>query len=355
MTALETVLWPLSVAYSLGARLRVRLYRAGIFRQHTLKGVVISVGNLTVGGTGKTPMVLWLAERLLGEGKNVAILTRGYRGFLKGSGRQGTPPQPEQKPAISGDEPELLVRRITSSLSPEGRFRVAVGADRVASGRAAEREGFDWILLDDGFQHLRLARDLDIVLVDATNPFGGGRVLPSGRLREPKSALRRADIIVITRSSHAPALEAAIRRDSSASIFFATIRLEAIAQPAISKWDLPVVEWRTRRFFAFCGIGNPTAFFEDLREWGISPVGTAKFPDHHRYSASDRRRLQADAQRAGADALLCTEKDILNYGEAQSEGLPVFFARVSLAMQNADAFWSAAEEILARRRPGISL
>ena len=355
MTFSETLLWPLSLAYSLGARLRVRLYRAGIFRQHTLKGVVISVGNLTVGGTGKTPMVLWIAERLLAEGKNVAILTRGYRGFLKGPEGEGTLPQTVPQPAISGDEPELLVRRIASRASPEGRSRVAVGADRVASGRAAERDGFEWFLLDDGFQHLRLARDLDIVLVDATNPFGGGRLLPSGRLREPKSALRRADIIVITRSTHAPALEAAIRRDSSASIFFATIRLDAIAQPASIMQDLPAAEWRTRRFFAFCGIGNPATFFDDLREWGITPVGTATYPDHHRYSESDRRRLQADAQHAGADALLCTEKDILNYGEARPEGLPVFFARVSLAMQNEDAFWSAAEEILARRRPGMSL
>jgi len=355
VTFTETLLWPVSVAYSLGARLRVRLYRAGIFRQHTLKGVVISVGNITVGGTGKTPMVLWLAERLLAEGKSVTILTRGYRGFLNRSDGEGTAPQTASKLAILGDEPELLVRRIASRASPEGRSRVAVGADRLASGSAAEREGFDWFLLDDGFQHLRLARDLDIVLIDATNPFGGGRLLPSGRLREPKSALRRADIIVITRSKHAPALEAAIRRDSSAPIFFATTRLDAIARPATIRQDLPVAEWRTRRFFAFCGIGNPGAFFDDLREWGITRVGTAKFPDHHRYSESDRTRLQADARRVGADALLCTEKDILNYGEAQPGGLPVFFARVSLAMQNEDAFWSAAEEILARRRPGISL
>ena len=355
MNFTETLLWPLSVAYGLGARLRVRLYRAGIFSQHRLKGVVISVGNLTVGGTGKTPMVLWLAERLLAEGKNVAILTRGYRGFLRGTEGEGTLPQTAGKPSISGDEPELLVRRIAACASPEGRSRVVVGADRVASGRSAERESFDWFLLDDGFQHLRLARDLDIVLIDATNPFGGGRLLPSGRLREPKSALRRADIIVITRSKHAPALEGVIRRESSAPLFFATTRLDAIARPATIRQDLPVAEWRTRRFFAFCGIGNPGAFFDDLREWGITPVGTAKFPDHHRYSESDRTRLQAEAQRAGTDALLCTEKDILNYGEVQTEGLPVLFARVSLAMQNEDAFWSAAEEILARRRPGISL
>lgn len=355
MKAMEALLWPLSLVYSAGARLRVRLYRAGIFREHRLKGVVISVGNLTVGGTGKTPMVSWLAERLLGEGKDVAVLTRGYRGFLKSSEGKGASPLPGQKPVISGDEPELLVRRMASRTGSAGKFRVAVGADRVASGRAAEAGGFDWFLLDDGFQHLRLARDLDIVLIDATNPFGGGRLLPSGRLREPKSALRRADLVVITRSSHAPALEAMIRRYTPASIFFATIRVDGIARAAaLASPDLPVPEWRSRRFFAFCGIGNPSAFFASLREWGIKPVATAVFPDHHRYSESDRARLQADAQAVGADALLCTEKDSLNFGASPVEGTPVFYARASLEMQNADAFWTAAEEILTLRRPEIS-
>ena len=356
MTFGETLFWPVSVAYSLGARLRVRLYRAGIFRQHRLEGVVISVGNLTVGGTGKTPMVLWLAERLLAEGKNVAILTRGYRGFLQESGDAGTgASHAGGTPVISGDEPELLVRRIASRAIPGGRHRVAVGPDRVANGRAAEREGFDWFLLDDGFQHLKLARDLDIVLVDATNPFGGGRLLPSGRLREPRSALGRADIAVITRSAHAPAIEAVLRRNSSAHIFYAGIRLDGIARGIASAPDLARDEWRSRRFFAFCGIGNPAAFFGSLREWGISPAGTAKFPDHHRYTASDRNRLETDARRAGADALLCTEKDFLNYGEAGLDGAPLFYARVSLEMQNADAFWNAVREILTARRPGISL
>ena len=356
MKAIEALLWPLSVAYSAGARLRVRLYRAGIFRAHRLNGAVISVGNLTVGGSGKTPMVLWLAEKLLAEGKDVAVLTRGYRGFLKGSGESGMS-SPGQKPGILGDEPDLLVRRIAARTDTVGRFRVAAGADRATSGRAAEADGFHWFLLDDGFQHLQLERDLDIVLIDATNPFGGGMLLPAGRLREPKSALRRADIVVITRSSHAPALEAVIRRYTSASIFFASIRVDGIARVAaaapVAPPDLPVPEWRSRRFFAFCGIGNPAAFFGSLREWGINPVGTAVFPDHHRYSEEDRRRLQADAESAGADGLLCTEKDILNFGAAPVAGIPAFYARVSLEMQNADAFWSAAGEILELRRPEI--
>src|SRR5579862_7337589 len=193
----QTLLWPLSVPYGAFAHLRARLYRTGMLHQQRLDGVVISVGNLTTGGTGKTPMVLRIAEHLLTEGKSPAILTRGYRGESGPSG-------------ATSDEVRLLQAR----LGPRVRF--GVGADRFARGRALAAEGVDWFVLDDGFQHLQLARDVDILLIDATNPFGGGHVLPAGRLREPRSALARADIIVITRSDHAPAVESVIRRDSRA-------------------------------------------------------------------------------------------------------------------------------------------
>jgi tetraacyldisaccharide 4'-kinase len=353
VTFIGTLLWPLSLAYGLGARLRVRLYRAGIFRQHKLKGVVISVGNLSVGGTGKTPMVLWLAERLLAEGKHVAVLTRGYRGFLKGSGTsKGAAPDSLSSTKI-GDEPELLQRRIASRASSPGAFRVAVGPDRVATGQQAERDGFNWLLLDDGFQHFKLARDLDVVLIDGTRPLGGERVLPSGRLREPKSALSRADIVVISRSTHAPAIEAVVRRFTSAPIFYAMLRLDAVVHAGQTADVLKESEWESRRFFAYCGIGNPASFLDNLREWRFTIVGSLIFPDHHLYTRADRQRLEAAAKSCGADALICTEKDIYNFGAAWASALPVFYARVSLEMQNAGAFWTAAHEILQRRRPEI--
>jgi tetraacyldisaccharide 4'-kinase len=356
VTLVETLLWPASVAYGILGRLRGWFYRAGILRRQSLDGVVISVGNLTVGGTGKTPMVLYLAEHLLAEGKHVAVLTRGYRGFLKGSGGDA---REDRATGVANegnnDEPALLRNRIGAHPERLARFCVAVGPDRVARGREARAEGFDWFLLDDGFQHFKLARDLDIVLIDSSNPFGAGRLLPSGRLREPKSGLSRADMIVITRSAHAPAIEAMARRYSSAPIFYAMLRLDGIFRADEPGAIVPENEWKALRFFAYCGIGNPASFFGSLREWGVTVAGTERFSDHHIYSSGDRERIEGNAKRVGADALLCTEKDFFNFGASWRGTLPVFYARVSLEMQNADAFWTAAEEILAERRPGISL
>src|ERR1700674_2102922 len=163
------VLWPAEVAYSGGVRLRERLYRRGILRSRRLEGTVISVGNLTMGGTGKTPMVLWLAERLAAEGHRPAILTRGYRGKAPGDG-QGPP---------MADEVSLLQRRLGD------RAQFGVGKNRYMTGRRLEQKGSRWFILDDGFQHLALGRNADIVLLDASDPFGGGQLLPEGRLREP--------------------------------------------------------------------------------------------------------------------------------------------------------------------------
>ncbi len=180
-------------------------------------------------------------------------------------------------------------------------------------------------------------------------------MLPSGRLREPKSALRRADIVVITRSLHAPAIETVVRRFSGAPIFYAVLQLIAIVRAGETPEFLSQADWKSRRFFAYCGIGNPNSFFESLRGWGVNVAGTARFADHHVYSKSDRQRLEAQAKSCDADVLLCTEKDAFNLGAGWTNQLPVFYARVSLEMQNADAFWNAAEEIVERRLPGISL
>jgi len=356
VTLVETLLWPASVVYGIAGRVRGWFYRAGILRQRRLDGVVISVGNLTIGGTGKTPMVLYLAEHLLDGGKHVAVLTRGYRGFLKGSGGDGSA---AGETGVVGegsiDEPALLRNRVGAHPERLARFCVAVGADRVGRGREALAAGFDWFLLDDGFQHFKLARDLDIVLIDSSNPFGGGGLLPSGRLREAKSGLSRADMIVITRSAHAPAIEAMARRYSSAPIFYAMLRLDGIIRADEPGALVPESEWKALRFFAYCGIGNPGSFFGGLRDWGVTVAGTSRFPDHHIYSSGDRERIESDAKKVGAGALLCTEKDFFNFGAAWRGALPVYYARVSLEMQNADAFWTAAGEILAERRPGISL
>lgn len=332
MTLKESLLWPLSLPYGAIADLRARAYRKGIFRRRHLDGVVISVGNLTVGGTGKTPMVLWIAERLLAEGKNVGILTRGYRGQTFSA--SVNEPGASNGPAVSStsDEVQLLQSRLNN------RVQFGVGADRYKSGVALAARGVDWFILDDGFQHLQLGRDVDIVLIDASKPFGGGHMLPAGRLREPRTALERADLIVITRSFHAPAIESVVRRHSAAPIFYARSELSSV----YSSWQpaLGPAQARAKALFAFCGVGNPAAFFADLRDWGFQISGHKSFPDHHRYSPSDVAAIEKEARETGAAGLVCTEKDRFNLAEA-TRSMDLFVCAISLRIDREDDFWGA--------------
>jgi tetraacyldisaccharide 4'-kinase len=320
----------LSVPYAFAARLRAAAYRSRIVRQKRLDAIVISVGNLTVGGTGKTPMVLWIAERLVAEGKRTGILTRGYRGKPSDSpGSDGTGAD------STSDEVQLLRARLG------GRVAFGVGADRFATGEALVRQGVKWLILDDGFQHLRLVRNVNIVLLDATDPFGGGRVLPAGRLREPRSALARADIIVITRSDHAPAVEALARRYSQAPIFYAR------PQPApvrLARGDYPGEEdplALSKRLFAFCGIGNPSAFVFDLQNWGFEVAGCKFFPDHNRYTKDDLQKIERQALAAGATGMVCTEKDVFNLEAPWSGGLEISYCPISMQVFEEEKFWQA--------------
>jgi tetraacyldisaccharide 4'-kinase len=319
------LLWPLSLLYSLITRAKAWCYTRGIFRKRKLPGTVISVGNLTVGGTGKTPMVLAIAEHLILEGKHAAILTRGYRG-TPDAGASGIP---------QSDEVALLRERLA------GKVQLGVGADRYKSGMVLARHGIDWFVLDDGFQHLELSRDADIVLVDATDPFGGGNVLPAGRLREPLQALRRASIVVITRSVQAPspAIEAIIRRHTSSPIFYASTRLESVLRVPRFDVALPRQDWQKSRVLAFCGIGNAAAFFEDLRNWGFRVAQQRSFADHHTYTAREASELELAASNCGADALVCTEKDVWNLRNAQFTALPVYCCRISFDLP--EGFWTA--------------
>ena len=181
MTLKQSLLWPLSLPYGAAAHLRARAYRKGILKAQQLDGTVISVGNLTTGGTGKTPMVLWIAERLLAERKNVGILTRGYRGE-KIAPRTEIIRAAAASTARTSDEVRLLQSRLGN------RVQFGVGANRYQQGRELAKRGVNWFVLDDGFQHLQLARDVDIVLIDATNPFSGGRAAPCRA--PPRAALR---------------------------------------------------------------------------------------------------------------------------------------------------------------------
>jgi tetraacyldisaccharide 4'-kinase len=339
VTLSEFVLAPLSLVYGAVTHLRARAYRKGILEPSRLDGTVISVGNLTVGGTGKTPMVMWIVERLASEGKNVGVLTRGYRGRPSAAGEE-TSRLPWS--AASSDEVCMMQGRLCEDVT------FGVGPDRYENGVELIKRGVNWFVLDDGFQHLQLARDVDIVLIDATNPFGGGRLLPAGRLREPRSALARADIVVITRSNHAPAVEAAVRRETDASIYYARPELDAIHSFTGGQLGGNVAPSALGPLFAFCAIGNPQAFVADLRSWGIAIAGQKFFPDHHRFTEADEEEILREAAAAGAAGLICTEKDLYNLRAIHYAQMPIFFCAISMHIDRADEFWRCILEVAVR-------
>jgi tetraacyldisaccharide 4'-kinase len=323
---LRLLLWPASVLYGDLARLRARLYARGTLKTKRLNTPVISVGNLTVGGTGKTPMVIFLADRFLAEGKRVGILTRGYKGAT------GT-----------SDEIELMKFRL------QDRVIFGVGPDRYEQGRQLEAKGVDIFLLDDGFQHLPLFRDVNILLMDASKPLGRERMLPAGNLREPVSAMDRADLLVITRLEASPSTLATIEKLQEYPVFSAVTRLLGFRRLGAGIQLLSKQEIGAGPFYAFCGIGNPKAFFRDLITWNVPVAQTSEFPDHHRYDQRDAIELEQVARTTGATALITTEKDAQNLSGVSFAELPVFTAVIEMELPQQDAFLGFIRERLAAR------
>lgn len=329
---LGAALAPLEWAYRAG----LAIARAGTSAQKVGKPV-ISVGNLTAGGSGKTPLVIELV-RMLGEsGKRVAVVSRGYRRRTRGLLVAHTPGGPVRPVDEAGDEPVLISLRCPDA-------GVVVGEDRVAACRlAVERFDPDVILCDDAFQHRKLHRDLDIVAVHARYGLGNAHLLPRGPLREPPSALKRANLVIFT---HAPGADASyLRRIVPSNIpsaecgFIPTGLTEgADLRPASPSIERPVV--------AACAVAHPESFFETCRQAGLTVVGTRAFPDHHRYSPSDLRGLADLAAQHGASAAVVTQKDMVRLAHLDS---PVQF--LALRIQ---AEWlyeksqSRVESILAR-------
>ncbi|HXA81798.1 MAG TPA: tetraacyldisaccharide 4'-kinase [Methylomirabilota bacterium] len=323
---LRLLLWPASVLYGDLARLRAQLYAKGTLKTKRLNTPVISVGNLTVGGTGKTPMVIFLAEKFLDEGKRVAILTRGYKGD-----------------AGTSDEIELMKFRL------QDRVMFGVGPDRYEQGRKLEEKGVDIFLLDDGFQHLPLFRDVNILLMDATQPIGRESMLPAGRLREHVSAMDRADLLVITRLEASPSTLATIEKLREYPVFSAVTRLLGFRRLGQGIALLSLDEIGAGPFYAFCGIGNPKAFFHDLKNWNLPVSQSSEFPDHHRYDQRDALDLEQVARSHGAKAFITTEKDAQNLSGVSFSEFPVFTAVIEMELPQQDAFFDFINERLAAR------
>ena len=322
---------PLSSLYGQIVKKRAGLYASGRLRPHRLAAPVISVGNLTFGGTGKTPFVEFLARRLRFEGFRPAILSRGYgrrsRGVVVVSRGEG----PLVPPETGGDEPVALARRLPG-------VAVVVGERRASAAREAALQGANLFLLDDGFQHLALARDVNLLLLDARDPFGGGKLPPGGRLREPLSAIERADAIVFTRIARGEPAEHAVgqvaRLHPGAPIFHAAIRPDGLRDETGSPVD--VGEVGRRRCVAVSGVAQPSRFAAALVELDLSPEETFVFADHHRYTDGDLKRIRQAADRTGAAMLVTTEKDAVKLAGRTS--LPLVTVRLEVEISEAHFF-----------------
>jgi 3-deoxy-D-manno-octulosonic-acid transferase len=326
------LLWPLAQLWI--ARSNAK-QRRDVARARRLDTPVVSIGGIAIGGSGKTPMVDYLAERLRQRGHHSAILTRGYR-------RRSIEPAivieaGEAVPvSVTGDEAQIFVH--------SGHAHAGIGADRWSTGRVLEQKyNPDVFLLDDGFQHRRLARDLDIVLIDALDPLGGGAVFPLGRMREPLSGLARAGAFVIMRAApdreyrglrnqlHALNPGAPVFRAMVEPRYWVNHRTERLAHPPQG----PVA--------AFCGLANPASFWGTLKTLRIDPVFRWVFGDHHRYRWNEITRLAAQARMHGASVLLCTEKDAMNLPERSMEllleaSVEVYWLKIGIQVENEEAF-----------------
>ena len=294
-----------SVIYCAVVGVRNFLYSVGGFRVHRAPVPVVCVGNITTGGTGKTPAVIWLCREITTNCKlrisnsDVAILTRGYK-----SGTDG------------GDEPAVL-----AELCPG--VTVVVNPDRVAgAAEAVERFGAKVLIMDDGFQHRRLFRDVDIVTVDAMRPFGYGRVLPAGLLREPVSGLKRAHAVVITRCDQVEqadlaSIEERLRLINPDLVIARSVHAPVCARDAQGK-EIALAELEGKKVFGFCGIGNPEGFFGTISGLGAELVDRRVYNDHYHYTEADIAEICGLAERSGADFVLTTHKDWTKAGPAKA-------------------------------------
>jgi tetraacyldisaccharide 4'-kinase len=342
---------PLSTLYAAVTRARRAAYRRGFFQVTGLDAPVISVGNLTTGGTGKTPLVEWVCRAIAKDNQHAAVPEEKKRCVLtRGYGRV----DPKSQVVVSngvellanvrdaGDEPYLLARNLL------GVAAVISNPNRVAAGQwAIENLGTNVFVLDDGFQHLRLSRDLDLVVVDATNPWGGGTLLPSGRLREPVDGLARADCVVITRADQVEDLTK-LRNEISqfaGDVPVLSSRMVTSGMSTLDGQDGGKIDVR-QPVGAFCAIGNPDSFFRHLRREGYTLSLIRAFPDHHNYVEEEIVALVKTAKAAGAAALVTTAKDAGKLSNLDI-GLPCYVLEIEISIHEENRLISMIRKAVA--------
>ncbi|MFB0555017.1 MAG: tetraacyldisaccharide 4'-kinase [Phycisphaerae bacterium] len=323
-TILRLLLGVAAGGYSIAVRLRNFLYSNGWLKAHRADAVVISIGNITVGGTGKTPLVIWLCKQIISDSKfqisnsQCGILTRGYKAAKDSRHKTQDSRRKTQearlkrqdtrgKTQVYRDEPAILAENC-----PE--VKVIVNPDRVAgAAEAINKFGAKVLIMDDGFQHRRLVRDLDIITIDGTQPFGYGKMLPAGLLREPIASLKRADAVVITRCDQVTKAELSEIEKKLSIINPDMIIARSIHTPAYVKTtdnkEISLDYLKGKKIFAFCGIGNPDAFLNTIKTTGCELVGSKFYNDHHHYTNDCLADIYEQAGVLKADLILTTQKD----------------------------------------------
>jgi len=352
------VLFGLSLVFRGLVFIRFQLYRHRILRAQHLGCLVVVVGNLTVGGTGKTPVVEKLARTLHGKGRKVAILSRGYKSRREPFYRKWVrwllhqPPAPPRVVSdgqtiffdseIAGDEPYMLARNLPGVV-------VVTDKDRVKAGLFAIRNfGVDTLILDDGFQYYQLQDHLQLLLIDKTNPFGNGNLLPRGILREPVSQMKRASYVFLTKSEDGPddKLIQTLSRYRSEGEWIECAHRPKYLKAVSGEGELPLEALRGKRIGALSGIATPESFEDFLLELGVEELVRFRFLDHHRFTIRELERISEQVEEAGLDMMLTTEKDAVRVEPDFKPPIPFYFLRVEIhLLSGADNFEEAVKRI----------
>ncbi|MCE0498427.1 MAG: tetraacyldisaccharide 4'-kinase [Methylacidiphilales bacterium] len=359
-------LWMLSGLYRLGVRWRLWWYDTRLGSVHALGCLVVSVGNLTVGGTGKTPVVELFARELTRRGRKVAVLSRGYKSqparFPHALMDRFRPMERRRPPRVvsdgrsllldsemAGDEPFMLASNLKDVL-------VLVDKDRVKSGLHAIRKfGCDTLLLDDGLQFLRLKERLDIVLVDRESPFANRYLLPRGLLREPPEQLRRADIIFITKCDgrDLSELRSELRRYNRHAEFVECAHKPLHLEEVFTHEVKPLSFLKELRVGAISGIARPESFEEGLKKLGVELIYSRRFADHHRFSEGEVSRMFERSKARSARAVITTEKDSVRFPRMGKRPLPIYFLRVEIEIIRGHAAFEQCVERMCRYNESV--
>lgn len=328
-TPARTILYIVSLLYRLIITLRNWLYDRKFFRETKLPCPVISVGNITVGGTGKTPCVIWIAQMLQKQGWKPAVLSRGYGG--KSSSPVNIVSAGDNvllSSAIAGDEPFLIARSLKN-------IPVITGPQRILTGKTAiDNFGVNVLICDDAFQHRQIFRDINLVLLDSKSPLGNGHLLPRGSLREPVTALGRADAFILTRSGEAAETNATVGKlaeSGNIPVFSSTHKPVDVVKGNYSI-SLSLAELKGKKVCAFTGIAKPDSFNNAILTAGAQIMFFDLFPDHHRFTKKELEHIRGNFLKNGADFLITTEKDGMRLQEFPEFLKEIYLLRIKLEM-----------------------